>query len=149
MHELGRNFVEEVIDVRETEASTAEEAAKGHHLQFKSQIQGWKGETHDQVRAFLLGLKDVGLRQHLVRSNGGILFHRTADMWPTITPRFEKDGWWYAACDEVTHTNAVHAEIGDWKVNPSRRLEVMPITRHARHALREGPGTRNYWRIIF
>ena len=40
-------------------------------------------------------------------------------------------------------TSAVHAEIGDWKVNPSRRLEVMPITRHARHALREGPGTRN------
>ena len=31
MHELGRNFVEEVLDVRETEASTAEEAAKGHH----------------------------------------------------------------------------------------------------------------------
>ena len=34
MHELGRNFVEEVHDVKETEASTAEDAAKGHHLQF-------------------------------------------------------------------------------------------------------------------
>ena len=39
--------------------------------------------------------------------------------------------------------SAVHAEIGDWKGNPSRRLEVMLITRHARHAPREGPGTRN------
>ena len=40
MHELGRNFVEEVIDVRETEAATVEEAAKGHHIQFKCQIRG-------------------------------------------------------------------------------------------------------------
>ena len=45
MHELGRNFVEEVIDVRETEAATVEEAAKGHHIQFKCQIRGWKEET--------------------------------------------------------------------------------------------------------
>ena len=35
-------------------------------------------------------------------------------------------------------TSVVHAEIGNWKVNPSRRLEVMPITRHARHALQQG-----------
>ena len=107
MHELGRNFVEEVLDesldVRETEASTAEEAAKGHHLQFKCQIRGWKEETRAQVRAFLVGLKDVVLRQLLVRSNGRILFYFTADMWPTITPRYEKEGWWYAARDEVTY----------------------------------------------
>ena len=34
--------------------------------------------------------------------------------------------------------SAVHAEIGDWKGNPSRWLEVMPITKHARHALQDG-----------
>jgi len=34
-----------VLDVRETEASTAEEVVKGHHLQFKCQIRGWKEET--------------------------------------------------------------------------------------------------------
>jgi hypothetical protein len=45
----------------------------------------------------------VGLRQHLVRSNGRILFHFTADMWPTITPRYEEDGWWHASRDEVTY----------------------------------------------
>ena len=32
MNELGMNFVEEVIDVRETETATAEEAAKGHYI---------------------------------------------------------------------------------------------------------------------
>jgi hypothetical protein len=39
MHELGRNFVEEVLDVEATEARTAEDAAKGHHLQFKCQSE--------------------------------------------------------------------------------------------------------------
>ena len=72
MHELGRNFVEE--------------AAKEHHLQFKCQIQGWKAERRAQVRAFLLSLTDVGLRQHLAHSNGSILFHFAASMWPTIPP---------------------------------------------------------------
>ena len=82
MHELGRNFVEEVLDVKETKASTAEEVVKGHHLQFKCQIRGWKEETRAQVRTSLLNLNDVGLRQHLVYSNERILFHFTAHIWP-------------------------------------------------------------------
>ena len=85
MHELGRNFVEEVIDVRETETATVEEAAKGHHIQFKCQIRGWKEDTRARIRASLLSLNDVGLRPRLVHSNGSILFHFTGNMWPAIT----------------------------------------------------------------
>ena len=38
MHELGRNFVVEVLDVREAHKST-EETAQGHHLQFKAKYE--------------------------------------------------------------------------------------------------------------
>ena len=40
-------------------------------------------------------------------------------------------------------TSALHVEIGNWKVNPSRRIEAMPITRHVQHALQEGLETLN------
>ena len=63
MHELGRTFVEEVLDVREVQSSTEEETAKGHHLQFKCQIRGWQQETRARSRVHMLNLTDVGLRQ--------------------------------------------------------------------------------------
>ena len=114
MHELGRNFVEEVIDVRETGAATVEEAAKGHHIQFKCQI---REETRTRKRASLLSLNDAGLCQRLVQSKGSILFHFTSDMWPTRTPRYEKDGWWYAVRDEVSYYEC--SACGDRKLEAS------------------------------
>ena len=50
MHELGRTFVEEVLDVREAQTSTEEETAKGHHLQFKCQIRGWQQEARARIK---------------------------------------------------------------------------------------------------
>jgi hypothetical protein len=120
MHELGRNFVEEVLDVKETEFISVEEAAKGHHLQSKCQIRPWKGETRAQVRTFLLSLGDVGLRQHFMLSNRRLLLHFAADMWPTINSRYEKDGWWYAAREEITYY--VCRECGDRQLEGQSKL---------------------------
>ena len=103
MHELGRTFVEEVLDVREVQTSTEEETTKGHHLQFKCQIRGWQQEVRARSRVQMLGLTDVGLRQYLVHSKGCVLFHFASTMWPAISPRYGEDGWWYAAREEVTY----------------------------------------------
>jgi len=103
MHELGRTFVEEVLDVREVQTSTEEETTMGHHLQFKCQIRGWQQEARARLRAQMLGLTDVGLRQYLAHSKGCVLFHFASTMWPTISPRYGEDGWWYAAREEVTY----------------------------------------------
>ena len=103
MHELGRTFVEEVLDVREAQTSTEEETAKGHHLQFKCRIRGWKQEARARMRVFLLGLTDVGLRQYLVHSKGSVLFHFARTMWQTISPRYGEDGWWYAVREEIAY----------------------------------------------
>ena len=101
--ETRRTFVEEVLDVREVQTSTEEETTKGHHLQFKCQIRGWQQEARARLRAHILGLTDVGLRQYLVHSKGRVLFHFASTMWPTISPRYGEDGWWYAAREEVTY----------------------------------------------
>ena len=93
MHELGRTFVEEVLDVREVQTSTEEETTKGHHLQFKCQIRGWQQEARARSRVQMLGLTDVGLRQYLVHSKGCVLFHFASTMWPAISPRYGQDGW--------------------------------------------------------
>ena len=103
MHELGRTFVEEVLDVREAQTGTEEETAKGNHLQFKCQIRGWQQETRARSRVHMLNLTDVGLRQHLVHSMGSVLFHFASTMWPTISPRYGEDGWWYAVREEITY----------------------------------------------
>ena len=103
MHELGRTFVEEVLDVREAQTSTEDQTAKRHHLQFKCPIRGWKQGARAQMRAFLLSLTDEGLRQYLVHSSGRILFHFARTMWRTISPRYVEDGWWYAVRDEITY----------------------------------------------
>jgi hypothetical protein len=64
MHELGKNFVEQVFNVKQVESSTTEEVARGHHLQFECQIRECKEKTHAQVMTSLLSLGDVGLSQH-------------------------------------------------------------------------------------
>jgi len=110
MHDLGRNFVEEVLDVREAQTSTEEETVKGHPLQFKCRIRGWKQEPRAQMSALPLSLTDVGLRQYLVHSNGSILFRFARTMWRTISPQYGEDGWWYAVRDEITYLECIVCE---------------------------------------
>ena len=62
MHELGRNFVEEVVDVREVKVSTEEGAATGGHLEFKCRIPGLQKDTRTQARTSPLEPSDQGLR---------------------------------------------------------------------------------------
>ena len=52
MHELGRNFVEEVLDVRESKASTEEEAAKGHRL-LSSSVKSEDGRRRHALKYVL------------------------------------------------------------------------------------------------
>ena len=41
MHELGKNFVEIIIDVREVEARSGVGAVTEGHLEFECRIRGW------------------------------------------------------------------------------------------------------------
>ena len=65
MHELGKNFVEKVIDVREEKVSSETEAGTAGHLEFQCRIRGWQKETRVLTRATLLQRSNAGLRIRL------------------------------------------------------------------------------------
>lgn len=102
MHEFGKNFVEEVIDVRENKTSSETEAGTTGHLEFQCRIRGWQKDARAQTRTRLLQLSNAGLRHHLAHSGRNTIFRLPTEMWPGSQPRYETGGWWYVACEKVT-----------------------------------------------
>ena len=102
MHELGKNFVERVIDVRQEKVSWDTEAGTTGHLEFQCRIRGWQKDTRALTRTSLLQLSNAGLRLHLVHSGRGIIFRLPTEMWPGSQTRYQTGGWWYVALEEVT-----------------------------------------------
>ena len=93
LHELGKNFVEEVIVMSDKKVSPETGAFTAGHLAFECRIRGWQEDTRAQVKTSLLQLGNIGLRQHLAHSGRSTMFRIPTEMWPGFWPRDEPGGW--------------------------------------------------------
>ena len=95
MHELGKIFVERVIDVRRRHSEGSSTVAPGESLEFLAQIRGWQSEARAQRRAHLMNLSEIGLRVALEGAAGTDVFFVPREHFAHETPEQGDEGWWY------------------------------------------------------
>ena len=95
MHNLGRHFVERVLDVRRTPTTDQSAGREGETLQFLAQVRGWQGVQAAARKERLLKLNDWSLGHHLTQAAGTDIFFIPQDHYSRAEPENGESGWWY------------------------------------------------------
>lgn len=123
VHNLGRHFVEQVLDVRRTPVADQNAGREGETLQFLAQVRGWQGVQAEARKEWLLGLNDWSLASQLTLAADKHIFCIPQEHYPRDQPENGEPGWWYrvervATCRQciVCDRRKVQAEFTceDW-----------------------------------
>ena len=95
MHNLGRQFVERVLDVRRTPMTDHSAGREGETLEFLAQVRGWQGVQAAARKEWLLKLNDWSLGHHLTQAAGTDIFLIPQEHYPQAEPENGESGWWY------------------------------------------------------
>ena len=74
VHNLGRLFVDKVLDVRRTPTANQEVEKEGEALQFLAEVRGWQGIEAAERKKRLLRMSDVSLSIELGWAAGTDIF---------------------------------------------------------------------------
>ena len=86
MHNLGSQFVSEVLDVRRTPEVNQRAGKEGETLQFLAQVRGWQGVEASARKERLLNLNDLNLGIELERGAGTDIFLIPKEHYPQAMP---------------------------------------------------------------
>ena len=95
MRNLGRHFVERVLDVRRTPTTDQSAGREGETLQFLAQVRGWQGVQAAARKERLLRLNDWSLGHQLTQAAGTDIFFIPQEHYPRAEPENGESGWWY------------------------------------------------------
>ena len=95
VHNLGSQFVSEVLDVRRTPEVNQRAGKEGETLQFLAQVRGWQGVEASARKERLLNLNDLNLGIELEREAGTDIFLIPKEHYPQAMPDNDDSGWWY------------------------------------------------------
>jgi hypothetical protein len=100
LHALGEQWIGEVSDV-DIVQNPPEDSHEGDQLIFKAHIRGWETEARQIRCQSLKGKSDLALRQALLRPRWKDILLIPQHWYPTDSPKFETEGWWYAPAEEA------------------------------------------------
>ena len=95
VHNLGRLFVDRVLDVRRTPTANQEVEKEGEALQFLAEVRGWQGIEAAERKKRLLRMSDVSLSIELGWAAGTDIFLIPKEHYPRNVPEDDDPGWWY------------------------------------------------------
>ena len=107
MHQLGKIFVERVLDIRRRHSEGSETVVPGESLEFLAQIRGWQSEARAQRRAHLMRLSEIGLRVELEGAAGSDVFLVPKEHFAGETPEHGDEGWRYRVRSVIRCGNAM------------------------------------------
>ena len=86
VHNLGRLFVDKVLDVRRTPTANQEVEKEGEALQFLAEVRGWQGIEAAERKKRLLRMSDVSLSIELGWAAGTDIFLIPKEHYPRNVP---------------------------------------------------------------